>query len=67
MRSDNPPKILKFRESLSRIVLSGEKDSTWRLFDDKNLSAGDDVSFVVWETGRPFARAKILAVRETTF
>lgn len=60
-------KTLKFRETLSRLVLSGDKDTTWRLFDDKNLQAGDRATFAVWETGGPFAEAEILTVRETTF
>lgn len=58
-------KTLKFRETLSKLILSGEKNTTWRLFDDKNLSAGDIVSFLVWETQKEFAKAKITEVRET--
>ena len=34
-------KLVKFRDYLVPLVLSGEKDSTWRLFDDKGLSEGD--------------------------
>lgn len=60
-------KVLKFREELSNLILSGEKATTWRLFDDKDLQKGDVVSFVVWESGKEFAHAKILAVNETTF
>lgn len=30
-------KALKFTPELSAKILSGEKTSTWRLFDDKNL------------------------------
>lgn len=60
-------KTLKFRESLSKLILSGDKSSTWRLFDDKNLSVGDEVSFLVWETGEEFTRVKILEVKESKF
>jgi hypothetical protein len=34
-------KGLEFWDYLVPMVLSGEKDSTWRLFDDKNLSVDD--------------------------
>lgn len=34
-------KTLKFTPELSAKILSGEKTSTWRLFDDKNLQKGD--------------------------
>ncbi|MEK6889082.1 MAG: hypothetical protein AABW80_03155 [Nanoarchaeota archaeon] len=30
-------KTIKFRESLSKLILKGEKNSTWRLFDDKDM------------------------------
>ena len=57
-------KTLKFKEKLSNMVLSGEKDVTWRFFDDKDLKEGDLVDFLVWETGDSFAKAKIINVRE---
>jgi len=60
-------KILKFREALSRLILKGEKYTTWRLFDDKDLSRGDVVAFLVWETNKEFAKAKLVEVRETRF
>jgi len=60
-------KTLKFRKILSELILTGEKDTTWRLFDDKNLSAGDIVSYLVWETKEEFAKVKITSVKETTF
>lgn len=59
-------KTLKFREKLSKQILKGTKTATWRLFDDKNLSKGDVVSFLVWETKKEFAKAKLTEVRETT-
>ncbi|MBU4480120.1 ASCH domain-containing protein [Patescibacteria group bacterium] len=60
-------KTLKFRENLSKLILKGDKDTTWRLFDDKDLTEGDEVSFVVKETLKEFAKAKIIGMRETTF
>ncbi len=60
-------KTLKFRESLSKLILQGGKNTTWRLFDDKNLSTGDVVSFLVWETKEEFAKAKLVDVKETIF
>ena len=45
-------------------VLSGKKTSTWRLFDDKNLTEGDEFIMVNKETGEDFAKGKITKVRE---
>jgi len=60
-------KTLKFRQSLVKPILSGSKDSTWRLFDDKDLSPGDVISFLVWETKKEFAEAELLEVTEKRF
>jgi len=60
-------KTLKFREKLSKLILSGEKTTTWRLFDDKDLSKGDIISFLIWETGEEFAKAKLIQVKEKNF
>ena len=60
-------KTLKFRKELSELILSGNKTTTWRLFDDKDLSIGDQVSFVVWENGNEFVHVEIILVKETTF
>jgi len=57
-------KTLKFRPHLVLLVLSGEKTSTWRLFDDKDLSVDDEVSLLNKETLAEFAKAKITAVEE---
>ena len=46
------------------LVLSGEKTSTWRLSDDKDLQKGDELILVNKETGEEFARATILNTRE---
>lgn len=60
-------KPLKFDPKLVPLVLSGEKTSTWRLFDDKNLQIGDDLILINKETGEEFARAVILNTREKKF
>lgn len=60
-------KTLKFRKKLSKLILDGRKNTTWRLFDDKDLSIGDEISFVVWETEEEFEKVKITDIKETTF
>lgn len=35
-------KIIKFNPELAELIKSGEKRSTFRLFDDKNLKEGDE-------------------------
>ena len=57
-------KTLKFEEKLAKMVLSGEKNITWRFFDDKDLKEGDLVDFLVYETGNSFAKAKIINIKE---
>ena len=60
-------KILKFRDYLVPLVLSGEKDSTWRLFDDKDLKVGDEIELKVFVTNQTFAKAKITKVIQKRF
>ncbi len=60
-------KTLKFHESLVELILQGKKKTTWRLFDDKDLSVGDEVTFLIWKTLEEFAKAKIISVKEKTF
>ena len=55
-------KTIKFRRELADLIIAGEKTTTWRLFDDKDLCEGEEVSFVVWENGNVFARAKLIKV-----
>lgn len=57
-------KTLKLFDHLAPLVLSGEKTSTWRMFDDKDLQVGDDVRFVKTDSGEEFAIARITAVTE---
>lgn len=57
-------KVLKFRDHLARLVLSGEKDVTWRLFDDKDLTVGDVVNLINWSTNEVFGKAELLEIKE---
>ena len=57
-------KIVKFRKVLADKILAGDKTSTWRMFDDKDLQTGDELEFVVSETLTPFAKARITKVKE---
>ena len=59
-------KTLKFTPELISLILSGEKTSTWRIFDDKDLSLGDELSFINKATGEEFAKARIVSVHEKT-
>ena len=60
-------KTLKFRNNLSELILKNEKNTTWRIFDDKDIKEGDIIQFLVWETKEPFAKAKIINVVEKKF
>ncbi|MDD2657645.1 MAG: NUDIX domain-containing protein [Candidatus Pacebacteria bacterium] len=59
-------KTLKFAPHLVEKILSGEKNSTWRLFDDKNLQEGDELIFINKETGEQFGTAKITSLKTKT-
>ena len=39
-------KTLKFDHDLAQLILQGKKNSTWRLFDDKDLSVDDQIRIV---------------------
>jgi ASC-1-like (ASCH) protein len=39
-------KTLKLDHELANLVRKGVKTSTWRIFDDKNISVGDDIRFI---------------------
>lgn len=60
-------KTLKFDPKLVPLILSGEKTTTWRLWDDKGLKAGDKVTFINRETGEIFATVELTKVVEKTF
>ena len=57
-------KTLKFRRYLVPLVLSGKKDMTWRLFDEKNLKEGDEVDLINWNTGEKFGEGTLTKVWE---
>lgn len=57
-------KTFKFREYLVPLVLSGEKDVTWRINDERNLKSGDIVPLINWNTDKVFGKAKILDIKE---
>ena len=52
-------KTLKFKTHLVTEILTGRKTSTWRLFDDKDLTIGDEIEFINKETLEPFGTGKI--------
>jgi hypothetical protein len=60
-------KTLKFEPHLIPLILNGQKTSTWRLFDDKNLAAGDQIDFINAETKEKFATAELTRVIEKQF
>ena len=60
-------KTLKFSPYLVMLILSGKKTSTWRLFDDKNLTTGDDLMLIDRSTGKEFAKATIVSIVERKF
>jgi len=57
-------KTLKFRHDLAQEIIAGRKTNTWRLFDDKDLTVGDKLELMDWESGEKFAEAEIVKVNE---
>ena len=60
-------KVVKFRDYLIPLVVSGKKTSTWRLFDNKNLSVGDKIGLREFGKEENFAQAIITKVVVTKF
>jgi len=60
-------KTIKFAKNLVPLILSGEKTSTWRLFDDKDLQVGDEIYLQEFGASQPFATAIISKVVITKF
>lgn len=52
-------KTLKFNPDLVKLILNGEKTTTWRLFDDKNLATGDRISLINHSTLKQFGTGMI--------
>jgi hypothetical protein len=57
-------KILKFTSQLIPSLLSGEKTTTWRLFDDKGLSLWDDLEFRRSEDNEVIGYGTIISLSE---
>jgi hypothetical protein len=57
-------KTLKFVPELVPLVLNGSKNSTWRLFDEKNLSKDEELILIDKSNLKEFAKAKIIEVKE---
>lgn len=57
-------KSLKFEKHLVPLVLTGEKYTTWRLWDDKDLKTGDIVDFIRRPELDIFAKVKLIKVVE---
>ena len=57
-------KSLKFAQELVPLVLNGEKNSTWRLWDDKDITVGDRVDLLNKADLNHFATATITRVVE---
>lgn len=55
-------KTLKFKDFLAKKILAGDKITTWRLFDDKDLTVGDKLTFINSDTGEEFAKANIVEI-----
>ncbi len=60
-------KTLKFYTPLVNLILDGQKRSTWRLFDDKDLQLGDAITFINKDTGEVFGHGEITFLKVTTF
>jgi len=57
-------KKLHFISELIPAILARKKTSTWRLWDDKNLTKGDVVDFLETGTEKHFATARLTKVIE---
>lgn len=60
-------KRIHFAPNLIPLIMSGQKTSTWRLWDDKDLTTGDIVEFGNSETREVFAKAELTKVIEKPF
>ncbi len=59
-------KTLKFVPDLVSKIISGEKTSTWRLFDDKDLKVNDSLVFINKANGEQFGTAIISSIKIKT-
>ena len=59
-------KQLKFSEPLPELILNRQKDTTWRINDEKNIATGDMLSLCDNDANE-FARAEVIVIEETVF
>lgn len=59
-------KVLKFSDPLPELVLKGEKNTTWRINDQRGITKGDMLS-LCRNDGTEFAKAKVIWTNETMF
>ena len=59
-------KTLKFKPHLVEQILRGQKTSTWRLFDEKDLQEGDQLTFLNKESLEAFGTATIASLYTKT-
>ena len=57
-------KTLKFEHEFVKEILIGRKTTTWRLFDDKDLTIGDELELVDRDSKEKFAKAVIMDIQE---
>lgn len=55
-------KPLKFNHEFLEEILEGRKTTTWRLFDDKDLSVGDKLDLIDRDSNESFGKAVITDV-----
>lgn len=60
-------KTLKFEPKLCNLILKGEKITTWRLFDDKNLTLGDEFELMNSTTKETLGTGKIVQLKLKIF
>ncbi len=48
-------------------LLQGKKTKTWRMFDEKSLSIGDEVQFINADTSEPIAITTVTEMKEKKF
>jgi hypothetical protein len=59
-------KQLKFAKPLPQKVLDGEKDTTWRIDDEKEITVNDKLSLQT-TAKEEFGKAEVLWTKMTTF
>lgn len=61
-------KQLRFFEPLPEMILEGEKDTTWRIDDEKEITVNDKIELKNRDNeDKKFGEAKVLWTKMTTF